>query len=124
MRQGVMFECLELLHSEGVFKTAFVDSDRMLDAVPLLRRKSQQQQSNADLLALVATAGGAGDSSSDVDEVECWDIYRGGRISTPTLVSERVLSERRHSLRVLLVDDNSASQQAWQILHATSSNAF
>jgi CheY-like chemotaxis protein len=63
-----------------------------------LRRKQQQEQSTASSPAEVAAAG------DPPDGAEC----------TPTAMSGRVspVSERRHSLRVLLVDDNSASQQA------------
>jgi hypothetical protein len=50
-------------------KFAFKFNLRHYNVVPLLRRNSQQQQCNADLLALVASAG-AGDASSDVDEDE------------------------------------------------------
>ena len=95
VRQSVLFECLTALHAEGVFRTV-KDSDDVLDAMPPrpkidLERQGQQDHSTASEPAAVAGA--------------CGGHSPGGAECTPS-------SESRHPLRVLLVDDNSASQQA------------
>ena len=79
----MLFECLTQLHTEGVFDFRSA-SDDVLDAMPRLKHKHLLDQSTASLPAL----GGAGGSDSSL--------------------------ERRHErrLRVLVVDDNSTSQQA------------
>jgi len=85
VREGVLFECLTALHAEGVFRT--VDSDDVRDAMPplLVDLERQGRQDHSTPSSPAAVAGGA---------------HSPGGV------------ESRHPLSVLLVDDNSASQQA------------
>ena len=94
VRQGVLFECLTQLHHEGVFRTASYSGDK-LDAMPRLKHKRQRELDKSAALQAVVTGGGE---------------------SPP----ER---ERRHSIRVLLVDDSSTSQQAMRRISINAGRA-
>jgi len=61
VRQGTLFECLMQLHTDGVW-VSVSDDDDVLDAMPRLKHKRQQEGSAASLPAL----GGAGGSDSSL----------------------------------------------------------
>ena len=112
VRRGVLFECLTQLHAEGVFQSPSTDSIDVLDAMLSLRTASA-----ASLQAAVA-AGGNFPGGAERRIVESMRSQRRHSLNFPggaerrSRIVEPRRSERRHSLRVLLVDDNSASQQA------------